>query len=244
MLHTLPVDIISTLARFLKVDALSRLKQTCRVICNEGILPEAWHNALFDDSDWYVLKDVKLAAKYMAWQGRVRSPQHLSSLETMQDIAVWGTLADGERVVATFGPMVMDVRVYGLHNDDDDKGVVWNTIPDCVPFVWENRTIKDQFVNRGRSIRVSGTSIHVGVEQPFFSKKCSINVFATVNGVGVCELMCKEVKPQRPYDWGSSVYFVDPVELAWDDDGVRIVVQPWGIAFSIYETPLPSSHDQ
>lgn len=67
---------------------------------------EAWHNALFVPSGlWYQLKDVSVAAKYMNWSSRLPSPLP-SAIDTMDNVAFWGTITDGERVIATIGPGV------------------------------------------------------------------------------------------------------------------------------------------
>ena len=109
MLH-IPDELIVFLCHFLRVNALARLRSTCGAMRKLLSCEEAWHNALFVPSGlWYQLKDVSLAAKYMNWSGRLPSPLP-SAIDTMDNVAFWGTITDGERVIATVGQVYLHLR--------------------------------------------------------------------------------------------------------------------------------------
>jgi len=105
LLYSCPGELIVFLCHFVRVDALAR--STCRAMQKLLHCEEAWHNALFvSDGTWYELKDVSLAAKYMNWSSRSPSPLP-PTIDTMDNVAFWGIIRDGKRVVATFEPTIL-----------------------------------------------------------------------------------------------------------------------------------------
>lgn len=64
MLSALPIAIVAMACCFMRVDALARLRRTCKTLHDDFVA--AWHNALFvPDGAWYELKDVALVARYI-----------------------------------------------------------------------------------------------------------------------------------------------------------------------------------
>lgn len=196
MLHALPLEIVTTICCFIRVNALARLRQTCKSF--KGL--DEWLGALFVPmGEWFELKDVGLAAKYMNWSQRVPSVR-LSSLATMKHLAVWGSICDQEgRLLATFAPVLAPLYVDPLSicftEDDDDGGptLVYVT-PEDIEFTWEDPALYTEFST------TIDTSSYVQVRGPlrYFRKQTTIEVYATAkleDGVGVYKLVSGHSNP-------------------------------------------------
>ena len=152
MLHALPFEIVTTICCFIRVNALARLRQTCKYFT--GL--DEWRGALFaPKGEWFELKDVGLAAKYMNWSQRVPSVRP-SSLDTMKHLAVWGSICDQEgRLLATFSPVLAPLYVDPLsicftEDDDDDGPTLVYATPEDIQWTWEDPVLYTEFTTDGR----------------------------------------------------------------------------------------------
>lgn len=95
---------------------------------------------------WYQLKDVSLAAKYMNWSSRLPSPLP-SAIDTMDNVAFWGTITDGEQVIATVGPGVPTFEtdlVCHATDCEDEMACYWSGFLDDV--AWTADALKQEFI--------------------------------------------------------------------------------------------------
>lgn len=184
-MNMLPIDVLVVIGCFMRIDALARARETCTTLCVG--LAHAWHDALFvPNGKWYELKDVALAAKYMSWTGRVPSPP--PTLDTMDNIAFWGILVDGDRLLATIGPKVVtfETNIPNAINAHDDPvrtlTLLWGS--DNMEYTWVDTKTEQEYTT-----------------QMFFSKQCQIKMYAAVklsSGVGVYELISGQMNvPDR-----------------------------------------------
>ena len=133
----LPSELLLTICCYVDARTLCRLRQACREYDEVLAGDETMSNSLrVPGAEWWRLKDVSLAAKYknhmdrhsyMPWHTPVRlapmgdthhvSPPDLrGKLDTLDDLAFWGTLADVQtgRIVCTIAPHILKVRA-ALH---------------------------------------------------------------------------------------------------------------------------------
>ena len=194
-LDTVPMDVLVTICCFMRIDTLARVRQTCKTLC--AALVQAWHDALFVPSGkWYELKNVALAAKYMAWTERVPSPP--PTLDTLDNIAFWGTLIDEDRLLATINPKVLTYETDIESSDCDgeetfgDMRLFTVSRTRCC-YTWvDTKTEQDYTRQSDDSIDVHSCGA--------FRKQCQINVCAVVklsSGVGVYKLLSGHVEPKE-----------------------------------------------
>lgn len=236
-METMPMDAIAVICYFMRIDAIARVRQTCKTL-HTGLV-HAWHGALFvPNGKWYELKDVALAAKYMTWTGRVLTlPPPI--LDTMDNIAFWGTLNDGNRLLATFDPKVLtfetdiscaDCELGGSDFDDmrlfSSSGVRnW-----CA---WVDTKTEQEYTTQ------------VDEHVTLFSKQCQINMYAMVklsSDVGVYKLISGAVKPTGVhYQYGYP--FLDSTLLQTSNADGRAAMFLWVDAdlllFHIFDKTSP-----
>ena len=208
------MDILATICCFMRLDALLRLRQTCKTL--RAALIHAWNVALFVPSGkWYELKDVALAAKYMSWTGRV--PSSPPTLDTMDNIAFWGTLVDGDRLLATIGPNVLTFET-DLQNDM----LSLNWVTSDMEYTWVDTKTKQEYTTQ---LDESKFDYYEGSVM-FFSKQCQIKMYAVVkltSGVGLYQLISEAV--QSDYYWHrDSKAKVSPTELFFNDPNGHLSV--------------------
>jgi hypothetical protein len=118
-----PDELLVKMCCFVCVKTLVRLRETCtrwRLIAEDK---DAWTNALFTYSgEWYQLKDVVLAAKYMEWSGHFVSPS--PTFDTMDNVAFWGSIVHGERLLATSNPRVCKFQ-FSIMSNWNTENLVW-----------------------------------------------------------------------------------------------------------------------
>ena len=224
-MDTLPMDVLVMMGCFMWIDVLARVRQTCKTL--QAALIDAQHDALFVPSGkWYELKDVALAAKYMTWTGRV--PSSAPTLDTMDNIAFWGTLVDGDRLLATIGPNVVTFKTnLGMIGDNFDAGkdfrrLVWET--DTIEYTWADTKTEQEYTTQ-----LDGNRYQImGMPHCFFLKQCQIKMYAAVNlssGVGVYELISGAVESDNVKAHDGRAY-VDPTELMFEGESSSFL-QVW-----------------
>ena len=124
-LFSLPDELLVHMCRSVCLKSLVRLRETCTRWQKMTEDETTWKNALFTHgAQWYQLKDVALAAKYMEWPGRFISPS--PSFDTMDNVAFWGTVFDGTRLLATSDPTVCVFQT-DIYEDYDLSSMLWTS---------------------------------------------------------------------------------------------------------------------
>ena len=127
LVTSLPLELFLCICNCLCITGIARCFASCKAFRQMILddMEQIWNKALLvPGGHWYQMKDVAKAAKYIAWSERVPAP--LPVLDTMDNIAFWGTIVKGERLLATFGPEVCDWRVNFEGNDDGDLPMRWD----------------------------------------------------------------------------------------------------------------------
>jgi hypothetical protein len=199
---------------FVCIATLVRLRETCALWRSIAQNKDAWTNALFTyGSEWYQLKDVALADKYMTWTGRV--PSLPPTLDTMNNIAFWGTLVDGDRLLATIGPDIITITTdidiaYACAFEDNDISLLWTS--QDVEYTWVDTKTEQEY-----------TKLVFGTKNTFggtvFSKQCQIKMYAVVklsSGVGTYDIISGQVEAKEAVFWGSNDAQVDPTQLDFE----------------------------
>ena len=201
----MPTDVFAVICCFMQIDVLVSVRQTCQTL-HAGLV-NMWHNALFVPSGkWYQLKNVALTAKYMKWTARVPSPPPI--LSTMDDIAFWGTLVDGDRLIATLDPRVFTIQTY-IHNYQPDT---YDVEPEdlSVPgrLVWSTRT--DVYWCRPTE--------YTRHSKATLTEQCQINMYAVISlssgDKSMYEVTSGYIDPNQIwYDEHSESFEFNPAEL-------------------------------
>lgn len=214
-MDTMPMDVLAVIVCFMRIDVLARVRQTCKSL-HAGLI-HSWNDALFVPSGkWYELKDVALASKYMTWSGR--APSSPPSLDTMDNIAFWGILVDGDRLLATIGPNVVMLKTdltNALDDPDTDRNLTLYWVSDTMKYTWTDTTTKQEYTTQ---LDESKFDVIQGSDT-FFSKQCQLRMYAAVlssAGVGMYKLISGAVESGevRYFNAGAQV---DTTDLMFDD---------------------------
>ena len=232
MLNTMPHDMMAMICCFMRIDALVRVQSTCKTLRNCTI---PWHDALFAPAgEWYELKDVALAAKYMAWSRRVASPP--PSLDTMDNIACWGILVDGDRLLATIGSNVMTIETditNALEDPDTDGDLTLLWVSETIKYTWTDTKTKQEYttqLDRSKFDVIHGSDM-------FFSKQCQFRMYAAVlssAGVGMYELISGTVESDNVFYPDHARVEVFPTELDFDDANGNSHLNVWADGVEVY----------
>lgn len=130
----LPDDILVFICRFLRVDVLGKLRCTCIHIRDALNCDDALTNALFvTNGTWYELKDVGLTDRCIYSRRLNQPPSHI---DTMQNVAFFGTVKVNGQLIATCAPKPCDFFI-DLNELIETKDSVEATGKDFTVYVME-----------------------------------------------------------------------------------------------------------
>ena len=142
----------------------------------------------------------------MNWSNRIPSPA--PSIDTMDNVAFWGTLVDGERLLATFGSQVLTFSTSfdilldcaDLYEEEDVECYCeydqpgWWKADSTLPFSWETPELRNEFV-----------AMHENINICQWLKTPTLNVYALVqlgNGaVGMYRVSSGTRKKHGKFSW-------------------------------------------
>lgn len=182
----LPDELLVHMCVFLCVATLARLRETCSQWRTIADNEQSWTNALFTYGDaWYQLKNVALAAKYMRCSHCI--PRAVPSLDTLDNVALFGTIVDGERLLATFGPKLFTFTTDFDRMLNGAGAFIW---ADTSIVHWETSELRKEFVaaNTADRLNVNDAPNSPEIRRRFANywlKTASVDVYALVLSNGV-----------------------------------------------------------
>lgn len=216
-MHSLPNDLLVHMCSFFCVATLMRLRETClhwRLIATDQ---QAWINAIYDNrSVWYGLKDIGLTAKFMRciWANRAQRTKP-PPLDHMANIAFWGTIVDGDRLLATFGPCVTNLWPQIEFFDLPGQGwgnpeLIWCSAP--MALEWTDQDTYDKYIEMKPCVHLPDIHYHPGWRWSSLST-VTVDVYALVvhdNAISMHEFVSGPLVPR-----GGAAGVLDPGNHDW-----------------------------